>query len=188
MPGNRGVSYKGPGNVEVHETDYPEFELKDGPGSTRPTWAARYRTARSSRRRDQHLRQRPAHGPRPHHRPVGPDPRPRDHRRGGRDRSRRGVHQGGRPRVRAVQHRLRPLPQLQGGQDRRLRERQPRPARARRTATSTWAAGSAARPSTCWCPTPTGTCSSSLTRTRRWRRSSTWPCSRTSSRPASTAA
>lgn len=32
MPGNRGVVYEGPGKVEVHETDYPEFELKDGPG------------------------------------------------------------------------------------------------------------------------------------------------------------
>ncbi|HEX4816901.1 MAG TPA: formaldehyde dehydrogenase, glutathione-independent [Nonomuraea sp.] len=32
MPGNRGVIYEGPGKVEVHETDYPEFELKDGPG------------------------------------------------------------------------------------------------------------------------------------------------------------
>ncbi|MEV0350727.1 formaldehyde dehydrogenase, glutathione-independent [Nonomuraea sp. NPDC050680] len=32
MPGNRGVSYEGPGNVQVRETDYPEFELKDGPG------------------------------------------------------------------------------------------------------------------------------------------------------------
>ena len=52
----------------------------------------------------------------------------------------------------AVQHRLRPLPQLQGGQDRHLPERQPRPARARPTATSTWAAGSAARPSTCMVP------------------------------------
>ncbi|TMR10233.1 formaldehyde dehydrogenase, glutathione-independent [Nonomuraea turkmeniaca] len=32
MPGNRGVMYEGPGTVEVHETDYPGFELKDGPG------------------------------------------------------------------------------------------------------------------------------------------------------------
>ncbi|MDP4504968.1 formaldehyde dehydrogenase, glutathione-independent [Nonomuraea turcica] len=32
MPGNRGVTYEGPGKVEVRETDYPEFELKDGPG------------------------------------------------------------------------------------------------------------------------------------------------------------
>jgi len=32
MSGNRAVAYKGPGEVEVIETDYPEFELKDGPG------------------------------------------------------------------------------------------------------------------------------------------------------------
>ncbi|RVX40837.1 glutathione-independent formaldehyde dehydrogenase [Nonomuraea polychroma] len=32
MPGNRGVAYEGPGKVEVRETDYPTFELKDGPG------------------------------------------------------------------------------------------------------------------------------------------------------------
>ena len=47
-----------------------------------------------------------------------------------------------------LQHRLRPLPQLQGGRHRRLPERSTRTGRARRTATSTWAAGSAARPST----------------------------------------
>ncbi|GAA3556639.1 formaldehyde dehydrogenase, glutathione-independent [Nonomuraea rosea] len=32
MPGNKAVVYEGPGKVEVHETGYPEFELKDGPG------------------------------------------------------------------------------------------------------------------------------------------------------------
>ncbi|GAA3104624.1 MULTISPECIES: formaldehyde dehydrogenase, glutathione-independent [Nonomuraea] len=32
MPGNKGVVYEGPGKVEVHELDYPDFELKDGPG------------------------------------------------------------------------------------------------------------------------------------------------------------
>jgi glutathione-independent formaldehyde dehydrogenase len=32
MSGNKGVAYMGPGEVEVHATDYPEFELKDGPG------------------------------------------------------------------------------------------------------------------------------------------------------------
>ncbi|HLS64021.1 MAG TPA: formaldehyde dehydrogenase, glutathione-independent [Ruania sp.] len=32
MPGNRAVAYKGPGKVEVQNIDYPEFELKDGPG------------------------------------------------------------------------------------------------------------------------------------------------------------
>ncbi|WP_030925242.1 formaldehyde dehydrogenase, glutathione-independent [Streptosporangium amethystogenes] len=32
MPSNRAVSYQGPGKVEVQNIDYPEFELKDGPG------------------------------------------------------------------------------------------------------------------------------------------------------------
>lgn len=32
MPGNRAVAYVGPGEVEVIDTPYPEFELKDGPG------------------------------------------------------------------------------------------------------------------------------------------------------------
>ncbi|GAA3040036.1 formaldehyde dehydrogenase, glutathione-independent [Streptosporangium longisporum] len=32
MPSNRAVSYQGPGKVTVENIDYPEFELKDGPG------------------------------------------------------------------------------------------------------------------------------------------------------------
>ncbi|MBF8193476.1 formaldehyde dehydrogenase, glutathione-independent [Nonomuraea sp. K274] len=32
MSGNKAVVYEGPGKVEVHDTDYPGFELKDGPG------------------------------------------------------------------------------------------------------------------------------------------------------------
>ncbi|WP_017594879.1 formaldehyde dehydrogenase, glutathione-independent [Nocardiopsis potens] len=32
MPENRGVVYKGPGEVDVVDLDMPEFELKDGPG------------------------------------------------------------------------------------------------------------------------------------------------------------
>ena len=32
MTGNKAVAYKGPGIVEVIDTDYPTFELKDGPG------------------------------------------------------------------------------------------------------------------------------------------------------------
>ncbi|HLS73618.1 MAG TPA: formaldehyde dehydrogenase, glutathione-independent [Actinomycetaceae bacterium] len=32
MAGNRAVAYKEPGKVEVIDTDYPTFELKDGPG------------------------------------------------------------------------------------------------------------------------------------------------------------
>lgn len=32
MPGNKSVIYKGPGSVAVEDTDYPTFELQDGPG------------------------------------------------------------------------------------------------------------------------------------------------------------
>jgi glutathione-independent formaldehyde dehydrogenase len=32
MSGNRAVAYEGPGVVKVIDTDYPEFELHDGPG------------------------------------------------------------------------------------------------------------------------------------------------------------
>lgn len=32
MPTNRAVAYKGPGKVEVIDTDYPTFQLVDGPG------------------------------------------------------------------------------------------------------------------------------------------------------------
>jgi glutathione-independent formaldehyde dehydrogenase len=32
MPGNRAVVYEGTGRVEVHDIDYPTYELKDGPG------------------------------------------------------------------------------------------------------------------------------------------------------------
>jgi glutathione-independent formaldehyde dehydrogenase len=32
MPGNKAVIYEGAGNVAVETTDYPTFELKDGPG------------------------------------------------------------------------------------------------------------------------------------------------------------
>jgi glutathione-independent formaldehyde dehydrogenase len=32
MAENRGVAYMGPGEVELHDIDFPTFELKDGPG------------------------------------------------------------------------------------------------------------------------------------------------------------
>jgi glutathione-independent formaldehyde dehydrogenase len=32
MAGNKAVAYMGPGKVEVHDTDYPALELRDGPG------------------------------------------------------------------------------------------------------------------------------------------------------------
>ncbi|HET6867943.1 MAG TPA: hypothetical protein VFH80_18665 [Solirubrobacteraceae bacterium] len=47
MADNRGVAYMGTGKVEVQDIDFPTFELKDGPGSTRPTSAANFPTPRS---------------------------------------------------------------------------------------------------------------------------------------------
>jgi glutathione-independent formaldehyde dehydrogenase len=35
MADNKGVLYMGPGNVEVHDIDYPSFEVKEGPGVPR---------------------------------------------------------------------------------------------------------------------------------------------------------
>src|ERR687886_330658 len=32
MAGNKAVTYMGPGKVEVHDTDYPTFQLREGPG------------------------------------------------------------------------------------------------------------------------------------------------------------
>ena len=32
MADNRGVTYLGPGKVEVRSIDYPTFEMRDGPG------------------------------------------------------------------------------------------------------------------------------------------------------------
>ena len=78
----------------------------------------------SENRLHQYLRQRPAHGARPHHRAEGADSGARDHRRSDRSRARRGIHQSRRPGFGAVQHRLRALPQLQRGQDRHLPERE----------------------------------------------------------------
>ncbi len=100
MAGNKAVAYIEPGKVEVQAIDYPKLEVQDGPGVTRRTSAARPPRRDPEDRRDQHLRLRPAHGPRPHHRArglilgheitgevieAGPGRR---------------VHQGGRPRAR----------------------------------------------------------------------------------------
>ena len=76
MADNRGVAYIGPGKVEVQDIDFPELELKDGPG-VHPDERRAQDPARGDPedRLDQHLRLRPAHGPRPHDRAGGPDPR-----------------------------------------------------------------------------------------------------------------
>ena len=101
MAGNKAVAYKGPGKVEVIDIDYPTFELKDGPGVNPANVGRKVPPRRDPQdRRHQHLRLRPAHGPRPHHRAGRPGARPRDHRRGGRGRPGRRVHQGRRHRAR----------------------------------------------------------------------------------------
>ena len=69
MAGNKAVAYMGAGKVEVQTIDYPELELQDGPG-VHPANVGRKCAARRDPegRLDQHLRLRPAHGPRPHDR------------------------------------------------------------------------------------------------------------------------
>ena len=79
MAENRGIAYIEPGKVEVQGIDFPELELKDGPGVNPAN------VGRSTARGDpadcvhQHLRLGPTHGPRADHRPGGVDSRPRDH-------------------------------------------------------------------------------------------------------------
>ena len=126
---NKAVAYKGPGKVEVQEIDYPTFELKDGPGVNPanvgrklPHAAILKTVATNICGSDQHMVRGRTTAP------EGLILGPRDHRRGGRGRAGRGVHQGGRPLLGAVQHRLRTVPQLQGRQDRHLPQRQPGPA------------------------------------------------------------
>ena len=63
------MAYIGPGKVEVQSIDYPKLELQDGPG-VNPDNVGRKCNARRDLEggRDEHLRQRPAHGARPHDR------------------------------------------------------------------------------------------------------------------------
>ena len=69
MTGNKAVAYKGPGKVELIDIDYPTFELKDGPGVNPANVGRKVPPRRHPQdRHHQHLRLRPAHGPRPHHR------------------------------------------------------------------------------------------------------------------------
>ena len=130
MADNRGVAYIEPGKVEVQDIDFPELELKDGPGvhpdnvgRKTPHGAILRIVSTNICGSDQHMVRGRTTAP------AGLILGPRDHRRGDRDRARRRVHQGGRPVLGAVQHRLRALPHVQGGAHRRLPERQPRPAR-----------------------------------------------------------
>jgi glutathione-independent formaldehyde dehydrogenase len=137
MPGNRGVAYLGPGRVEVRETDYPEFELMDGPGVNPanvgrklPHAAILKTVATNICGSDQHM----VRG-----RTTAPEGLILGHEITGE------VVETGSDVEYIKEGDLCSVPFNPTGP-------------ARRTATSTWAAGSAARPSTCSCRTPTGTC------------------------------
>ena len=130
MADNRGVAYMGTGKVEVQDIDFPSFELQDGPGVNPANVGRKLAPCGDPQMRlHEHLWLRPAHGQGAHDGARGPDPRPRDHRRGDRDRPGRRVHQERGPVLGPVQHRLRPLPDVQDRQHRRVPERQPRPSR-----------------------------------------------------------
>ena len=131
MAGNRGVAYIGPGKVEVQDIDYPKLELQDGPGVNPANVGRKLNhgvilkvVTTNICGSDQHMVRGRTTAPRE------PRARPRDHRRG-RSRSGRDVEfiKVGDLCSVPVQHRLRPLPQLQGGQDRHLPQRQPGAAR-----------------------------------------------------------
>ncbi len=54
---NKAVSYAGPGKVEVIDTEYPEFVLKDGPGVNPANVGREGRSRRHPQDgRDEHLR------------------------------------------------------------------------------------------------------------------------------------
>ena len=115
MASNRGVAYMGPGKVEVQSIDFPKLAL----GSRKCEHGVILKIVSTNIcGSDQHMVRGRTTAP------QGLDSGPRDHRRGDRSRPRRRVHQGRRPGLRAVQHRLRALPQLQGRQDRHLPERE----------------------------------------------------------------
>ena len=116
MADNRGVAYIEPGKVEVQNIDFPELELKDGPG-VHPDNVGR-KAAHGAILRivstnicgsDQHMVRGRTTAPAGlilGHEITGEVIETGPGRR---------VHQGGRPRVGAVQHRVRPVSELQGG-------------------------------------------------------------------------
>ena len=132
MSSNSAVAYIGPGKVEVRDIDYPVLELRTGRGSTRRTWAA------SAARRDPQDASPPTSAaPTSTWCAAAPPRRPgwcsatRSPARWSRSGPDVEFIKVGDLVLGAVQHRVRPLPQLQGGQDRHLPERQPGPARRR---------------------------------------------------------
>ena len=141
MAFNRGVVYIKPGEVQVQSIDFPKLEDPTN-GKDIEHGVLLKIVSTNICGSDQHMVRGRTTAP------AGPGSGARNHRRSDRNRPRRAVYQEGRPRLRALQHRLRAVPQLQGRQDGHLPEREQVAARAPPTATSTWAAGSAARPST----------------------------------------
>lgn len=96
MTSNRAVAFKSPGVVEVIDTEYPTFELKDGPGvnpanvGRKVPHAAILKSVRTNiRGSDQHIVQGRTTAP------AGLGSGARDHRGGGGSRSRCRVCQSG---------------------------------------------------------------------------------------------
>ena len=126
MTGNKAVAYKGPGKVELIDIDYPSFELKDGPGVNPANVGRSVRhgvilktVATNICGSDQHM----VRG-----RTTAPSDLVLGHEITGEVvevGTRRRIHQGWGHLLSPVQHCLRPLPQLQGAQDRHLPQRQP---------------------------------------------------------------
>ena len=130
MADNRGVAYMGTGKVEVQDIDFPTFELQDGPGVNPdnvgrklPHAAILKVVSTNICGSDQHM----VRG-----RTTAPEGLILGHEITGEViETGPGVEfiKKGDLVLGALQHRLRPLPQLQGGPHRRVRARQPRPAR-----------------------------------------------------------
>ena len=130
MADNRGVAYIEPGKVEVQDIDFPELELKDGPGvhpdnvgRKTPHGAILRIVSTNICGSDQHM----VRG-----RTTAPAGLILGHEITGEViETGPGVEfiKVGRPVLGAVQHRLRALPPVQGGEHRRLPEHQPRSAR-----------------------------------------------------------
>ena len=126
MADNRVVVYKGPGEVAVEDIEYPKLEVPEEVASAMGMTKEAPHAVDTQDRLDQHLRLGPAHGARKDDGPCRADAGARDHGRGHREGQRRPVHRHRRHLLGAFQHRLRPLQELQGAQDRRLPERQSR--------------------------------------------------------------
>ncbi len=128
MAGNRGVAYIEPGKVEVQSIDYPELVLKDGPGVNPANVGRKLEhgvvlkvVTSNICGSDQHM----VRG-----RTTAPPDLVLGHEILGEvvEKAATSSSSTSGPVLGAVQHRVRPVPELQGGQDRHLPERQPGPA------------------------------------------------------------